>query len=377
MTPSSTTTTTTTPCSQCYASQFEPNDRLDVAAPLPLGPWPNLAVATGDLDWYRVTLNPGQLATVEITFPLAQGDLDLTAYDTYGACQGGLVPPACTWSDRTWEAPSEVLSVVNSGTFAEEPAFLVAGYQGATNDYAISVSTTPWIDAAVCTTAFGAAECEGRPGGMMRLVQFPFPDPDDVSLGDAYRFLTPANYRWGRRELVMLIRHALRRTRAQFPGTKPLGIADISQRNGMTPGNDIGILRHPESSHDQGGNVDLAYFTTLARDGLVPYNDGHVICDAAGGSNDGSFCTAGAATSHVVDLQRQVYFLAQLFDHPRIRVIGVDRVIGPLLQAEAQRQRDLGLISQTARDRLTSLLASGDGWPFQFRVFHVSLAWWR
>lgn len=170
----------------------------------------------------------------------------------------------------------------------------------------------------------------------------------------------------------MLVRWALQRTRARFTGTTALAVLDAAKADGVTPGYDIGNPRHPQSTHDQGASVDLAYFNSLA----APYNDARAICDAAGGSNDGFYCTAAASTQHVVDLPRQTYFLAQLFGSARVRVVGVDPVIAPLLVNEADRQLALGWISQAERDAFTTHLASGNGWPFMFRSLHVALRWW-
>ena len=217
---------------------------------------------------------------------------------------------------------------------------------------------------------------EGRPGGALKLIQFPFPDPDDQYVLDGYRFESPSNYRWARRELIMLLRYAMAQTLVQFPGTRPLGLGDMSQRDGVTPGFDIGQPRHPASTHDQGGSIDIAYYTTLADAGTIEYNQLRVVCDQNGGNTDGSFCNAGAAQTHVVDVPRQAYFLAKLFESPRVRVIGVDRVIGPILIAEAERQGGLGWITEPALQALRAKLAFGDGWPFQHHHIHVSMAWW-
>ena len=58
------------------------------------------------------------------------------------------------------------------------------------------------------------------------------------------------------------------------------------------------------------------------------------------------------------------------------RVIGVDRVIAPLLQAEAQRQRDAGDIDAAQASSFTRRMAHGDGWPFHHHHIHLSLNWW-
>ena len=96
-------------------------------------------------------------------------------------------------------------------------------------------------------------------------MQFPFPDPVDQWVEEGYRFDSLSNYRWARRELVLLIRYAIGETQLKFPGTRPLGLGDMSQRDGLTPGFDLGQPRHPESAHDQGASIDQL---AQAADGL-------------------------------------------------------------------------------------------------------------
>jgi len=337
-----------------------------------------LRCAVGGLPFVlNVDVPPRSLATVSLTFAQPRGDLDLTAYDSNGTCLGGRVGSSCTWNDRQFETGEEHLSVLNASTSARARyTFRVEGHAGATNEYEISTRISPWTDGQDCAAFYDAAECEGRPGSTTGLLQFPYPDARDALVGDGYRLESPANYRWLRRELLMLIRFALAETRAKFPGTKPLGLLDMSQSDGITPGYDIDNPRHPESTYDQGGNIDMAYFTTLATSGAIEFNQARVICDANGGSNDGSYCSPGAAQTHVVDLERQVYFMAKLFESARVRVIGVDRVLAPLLRAEAERQLGLGWITTASRQAFQSKLGFGEGWPFHHHHIHVSLQWW-
>ncbi len=208
------------------------------------------------------------------------------------------------------------------------------------------------------------------------MLQAPYAAPDDAYVADGYRFEVPSNYRFARRELLMLLRYAIHETQLKFPNTLALGMLDLSQRDGVTPGYDTGNPRHPESTHDQGSNVDLAYFHTLSGSVAVPYNSTRIICDANQTSHNGFACTAAATSAHVVDLPRQVYFMAKLFEAPRLRVIGVDEVIAPLLRQEADRQLGLGWITQAERDAFFIKLASGAGWPYRHHSIHVSLSWW-
>ena len=364
------------PGGPCSDARFEPNDSFAAATELASGAVTALAVCAADADWYSATVPPGRLATLAVTFANATGDLDLTAYDGSGACLGGRVLEQCCWSDRSFETGEERLTVLNGGAAERSYAWRLEGRGGSENTYDLGLTLAPWADGRDCPPGFPFDECEGRPGGQLGLVQFPFSDPADGYVGDGYRFDSMANYRWARRELVMLVRYALHETQVRFPGTRPLGIFDAGQRDGSTPGYDVGNPRHPEGTHDQGGSIDLAYFSILAAYGFTDYSATRIVCDKNEGSNNGFFCNPGAAQTHVVDLPRQVFFMAKLFESPRVRVIGVDQVIAPLLRAEADRQLALGLIGQSARDLFYQKLGFGTGWEFHHFRVHVSLQFW-
>jgi hypothetical protein len=163
----------------------------------------------------------------------------------------------------------------------------------------------------------------------------------------------------------MLVRDAL--ATVSVDG-RPVAIADLSQRDGLDPGVDFGAPRHPTSAHEQGQAADIAYFNTLGEDDHAL----RVICDAAGGSNDGTDCNAGAA--HVVDVPQQVRFFARLFAFARTRVVIVDAELLPELRAEADVQLGAAAMTQAQRDAFDDKLVSG---PFQHHHAHVALQWWE
>jgi len=360
----------------CTDTRFEPNESQSAAAVAPLGTTTGLALCSADRDWFEMPVPPATIGRLGVTFNNAAGDLDLSAYTAAGACMGGRVEHSCNWTYRGYETGEEYLSVLNGATTQREWAWQLMGYGGAANTYSLTREDIPWSDGATCTPTYPVDECEGRPNGSLRLIQFPFADPQDPYVGDGYRFDSDTNYRWLRRELIMLVRHAIHETQLRFGGTLPLGLIDMCQRDGITPGYDINDPRHPETTHDQGGNIDIAYYTTLAGNPLA-YNEARIICGPTENSNnDGAFCTAAAATQHVVDLPRQVYFMTKIMDHPRLRVVGADQVIAPLLVAEAQRQFGLGWMTQTQRNRWNTRLAYGEGWPYHHHHIHVSMNFW-
>jgi len=354
----------------CADTRFEPNESraAATAAALPLS-LTGLDLCAGDEDWYAVTVPPGKLGTLGISFGHVNGDLDLLAYDASGAFVDSRVGLENYGAlDRDFESSVEFYSLL---AFAQPVSgtFRVRGHGAATNHYALETRVTDWADGLLCTDHFGVDECRGYDGTAHgRLYDFPFPSADDPYVPDGYHLETYGNYRWLRRELIMLVRYAIHEVQQRFPGADRVGLIDMCDKDGVTPGYDIGAPRHPETTHDQGGNIDIAYYQT---DGD---SSGDVVCGPNGSDSDGEYCTSVART--VMDVEKQTYFMAQLAKHPRLRAIGIDTLLAGLIKAEAQRQRDLGWFSSEVYERLVGSLAYGDGWPYHQHHIHVSMRWW-
>jgi hypothetical protein len=155
-----------------------------------------------------------------------------------------------------------------------------------------------------------------------------------------------------------------------FPDTNPIGVIDLCQVDSITPGYDVCDPRHPETSHDQGGfGMDTAYFQT------GPDNRARVVCGPGETNHDGYYCTSAAEAEHIVDLTRQAYFQAAIARSPRLRVIGYDRVIGPLVVEEIYRLRDDGIISDTEAENAENTMTWGSGWPSHHHHIHISCQW--
>ena len=107
---------------------FEDNDDPSTATPLNLlSTRLDAAVCSSDEDWYRVSALSSCVGAASIDFTNATGDLDLWLYDA----DGNLVD----WSDsRTTDGEGFVHHFEADGAYY----LLVDGYQGASNDYALS-----------------------------------------------------------------------------------------------------------------------------------------------------------------------------------------------------------------------------------------------
>ncbi len=314
------------------------NDDLEVAVGIPAEDgWSTggLDLCTDDNDFYSLELAGGTLAFVEIAFD-GEADLQLELYDVDGNSMME------SDSDLAYE---RVAMTPREGAESDLYYLQVSGYRGSTGSYELKVRTFDWQE---------GSRCDGD--DCYRIMQFPAPYEDDP-----YRFDSYAEFGNARRELILLVRYALRETYAAYPSLKPLGLIDMSERDGSTPGTAYEDLRHPEGTHIEGNDIDIAYFQT------TPDNHARPVC-----ANDGYFCTS---ESNTMDAEATAFFMAQLFTSSRVRVIGVDTKLEDDLQEAAEALYAADAISSSQRSRFYSMVASGSGWPFHHHHMHLSLDW--
>ena len=358
-----------------FEDRFEPNDDPSTATHLEVGTETELGISIKDQDWFQLGLQDNHIGTfgIEYTHLGSLGNLNLSVYNSNSDLLGDSLynPYNLCLPPENGEDYLSVLSLSGNKEFF----FQVFGAPGAVNGYNLNVALAPYSDGTDCSAEYDSDDCLGLVDNQIKLYHFPFPDPDDGFVENGYLLETYSKYRWARREVIMYLRYALYEVQQQFPGTNPLGIIDISQRDGLTPGMDTCNLRHPERTHSQGGNIDVAYYQTGSD------NSARIICDADDGSNDGYYCDPSAVDTHIVDLQRTTYFLAKLACSPdcnnsRFRVAGVDHIIGPLIEEAALQLKDDGIISEDEYNNLSNMLAYGEGWPFHHHHIHLSFKWW-
>ena len=367
---------------ECDDTTMEPNETKGAAKNVSPGGYKSvlesdMQVCAGDNDWFKVTVPAGKSGTLGIKFYHDVGDLDLCIYNSSGkllSCRYPFEDYPANWRGYDWNDEFlSALAVNSSKTFY----FKADGWYGAANDYSLYSWLTTWKDGFDCTDNFDFSVCKGckangqclKDDFQANLIQFPHPDSADPYVGDGYVLEHASGYNWLRRETIMLVRYAIHEVQKKFPGTKPLALMDMCQIDGITPGFDVGDPRHPETTHDEGGNIDIAYYQTIG-----DYSQGQVICDANGGSTDGYFCTSVA--NHIVDLPRTAYFIAKLAESGRFRVAGIDKLIAPLIIEALGDLKNSGAISAALFSKAKNAMAYGDGWPFHHHHIHVSLLWW-
>ncbi|MCC6873902.1 MAG: penicillin-insensitive murein endopeptidase [Sandaracinaceae bacterium] len=214
-------------------------------------------------------------------------------------------------------------------------------------DATLEVVRTPFQDAPRCTQ-----DCE-------LLLQLPL--PIDLAIdGYAWTPSTIMRYWFGRRDLVMLIRHA---TRAMADrGHAPVLIGDLSQWDGLTPGSDTGSLRH--ASHQRGKDVDITLYGT---DGEAPWRS---YCTTTDGGS-GRECVAGTIRNY--DGARNAALYAGFLQSGRVTMSFLDQeLIGPTALGAEQAAGE-GAVDPA----LVPLYADGQHlqhWPNHDNHIHVRVS---
>jgi hypothetical protein len=331
----------------------EKNDSYETAFSLPAeNRFEALAVrlCEGDVDYYQVSIPPGKWLSMKITIHgdgSGGDDLDLIEVNE---------DDAEVWGSFASQ-PFERIAWYNPSEEAMNRIVRVQGYNGANDDYDISLRLASYHEGLDCDSFYPDTADEDD-GQCNRIMQFPQANTDD----NGYWVNHQAHYSNLRREVAYLVRYAAEEVARQYPDTGPLGLLDMSQWDGDTPGRMDGQLRHPEGTHVEGNDIDIAYYM----------NSGNNLGGYACSSHDQYFCNGEA---NLMDTERTTYFLAKLLESPNVRVIGIDPAVADKVLPMAWEMEDDGLISQSIRSLFQSRLAYGEGWPFHHHHLHFSWNW--
>jgi hypothetical protein len=214
-------------------------------------------------------------------------------------------------------------------------------------DGTLEVVRTPYQDAPQCSD-----DCE-------RLLQLPVRNDPAV---DGYDW-TPSTifrYQFGRRDMLMLLRHAAREM--ALAGRDPILPEDLSQWDGLTPGSDVGAPRH--ASHQNGKDVDISLYGT---DGLSAWRS---YCDAVN-DGDGRECEPGSVTGFDGRANAEMY--AAFLQSGRVTMSFLDGELIPPVQDGAEEAAAEDALS---RD-LLPLYTDGvhlQHWPNHDNHIHVRLS---
>ncbi len=303
----------------------------------------------GDIDYYRIDIPPQRWVSLRIEVDgdgAGSDDLDLIEVDANDEP---------VWASETAQ-PYERLAWYNPTSEPWSRFVRIEGYNGAGSDYDILVRNAAWHEDRDCDDSY--PDDTGDDGPCNRIMQFPQSNFDE----DGHLVYHQPHYSNLRREVAYLVRWAASEVKREWPDADTLGLFDMSEDDGDTPGRMVGQLRHPEGTHANGNDIDVSFY----------YNNGSSLAGYACSSHDQYFCTGPA---DLLDVPKTTLFLARLMESPNLRVIGVDPEVAMLVQDEADDLLDEGKITAASHSELTGYgLAYGDGWPFHHHL-HFSWTW--
>ncbi len=239
-------------------------------------------------------------------------------------------------------------------------------------------------------------ECDGTSRHCSELIQF---DPTEgrgyvdypengETWNDQYRS-------WLRRDFVLLVQYAAAYVDCKlgdwdWGNGGPIGLIDMSEENGDIPGTRDGQPGHPQNTHEDGRDIDIAYFQVDTED-----NAARPVCDhyeptrnGAARCNSHNECPAGycamgrceayhcTAPPHLLDPWRTALLIGALHEGGTIRVLGVDGQVGPIVAEHIQLLCDDGWLSrQTCRgiNMAYEEEDQGHGW-FRFHHHHMHIS---
>jgi hypothetical protein len=151
------------------------------------------------------------------------------------------------------------------------------------------------------------------------------------------------------RDLVQLVKYAAAKVDCKaadwtYGTLEPLGLGDMSEADGSIPGTSIGYPGHPPGTHEYGLDIDTAYFQVYSGDNLLRQVGYHYE-----GYDDAFHLTE---PPYALDAWRTALFIAYLSEHPRLRVVGVDGKVGPILEDAFDHLALEGWITWDLRDSI-------------------------
>lgn len=137
----------------------------------------------------------------------------------------------------------------------------------------------------------------------------------------------PEQYRsWLRRDAVVAVQYAAAvvdciAAEWDTGNGAPIGLVDMSERDGSIPGTAVGAPGHPVGTHTDGHDIDVAYYQDGTGD-----NAPRAVCEHRENGLDVYHCVEEPT---LLDPWRTALFIGALAEHGALRLVGVDGRIGP------------------------------------------------
>jgi hypothetical protein len=207
--------------------------------------------------------------------------------------------------------------------------------------------------------------CTGDIGHCTELIPFEpdegpgywdYPIPGETAEDQSYSYL--------RRDAVMLIKYAAAKVACKtadwdYGNLALLGLGDMSEADGSNPGTNVGDIRHPAGSHENGNDIDAAYYQHFSPDNLLrSVGDSYI-------GTENQYHLVGEP--YALDVWRTALFIAYLSEHPDLRVVGVDGQIGLVLDPALDQLVVLGWIDEELNQSI----------PLAYEVVDLGHGWYR
>ena len=121
---------------QCADDSYEENDSIPTASVVAPGVFPSLVVCPSDDDYYRLSVQPGDMLVVRATFAHDEGDIDMTVTD----------PEGLTFSGVSTDDNEEVSTEASAGSgifIVKITLYNDTGVPG--NGYQLDLSAEPYL----------------------------------------------------------------------------------------------------------------------------------------------------------------------------------------------------------------------------------------
>lgn len=264
----------------------------------------DLHICGNDEDWFEVDVDKGKYMEACIVYYQPFGDINLKLYDKDRQLIASRNPDTVK-PEKEHDGFNTGLECLAVFQKEEKRTYYlsVSGNNGGQNSYSFKVRFLDFTDGGDCMkNGFTREECDD-------ILQFPIPDKSSEDPADNYRFTTTVNYRFGSRELIMATRHAIKKTMEAFSGTNPIWISIVSQKNGLSPGADVGgsFSYNSYANHTLGKAIDLSFFQKNNDNGF------RNICN----ENPSVYsieCEEEDRESHLVDIDKQLFFIKSLYN---------------------------------------------------------------
>jgi hypothetical protein len=274
----------------------------------------------------------------------------------------------CGWATSSGGPPVCGNGVIDPGEDCDKSAQYSTckglGYTGGT----LKCSNTCKLDTSACT---GQTACTSVPSTHCKsqcrtIVLF------SPTRGNGYAVTHGSRLSWMRRDAMLSVKYASASVACVYKGTPPLGLGDMSLQNGGTPTDTSGRLRHPKGTHTQGSDIDLAYYQVNQ-----PNNYLRAVCPHVVNGKDQYHCTGAPK---FLDAEKTAFFLAKILESGKVRVIGVDGKIGPLLMTAIDKLYQKGLVTDALRKLFKNgaityeVTDKGRGW-YRFHHHHAHISY--